>query len=369
MGGRVLFALSIAAFPEDFPQAGHGGGVRGGGGEGPRGGRRAGGRPHDPGPGAQVRAGGDRRGAPGPAAPQGRRAAGRRADPDQAAGDRAAGQRAAIGPDVRCATWRRPSTQMRALNRAASEVLVRHGIRGATDVTGFGLLGHGLEMARASGARLVFEAAALPALDGALDLARAGVETGGAEHNRRFTAPSLVVGRGCRAGAGGARARPADLRGPAGGDPGGRCRDGHGRRSQEPASRRGESGSWRRASPASSSASRQAARRRPVDAGVDQRSGHPTGLRDPRTGRNRPPRVDAVATPAPATASHMPSGHPRPTTSVARRVDAATSTRGRRDALPPAVDRCGPTGAPRQLPSNVPSIHSGSSSSIERSSR
>ena len=41
--------------------------------------------------------------------------------------------------------------QMRTLNRAASEVLVRHGIRGATDVTGFGLLGHGLEMARARG--------------------------------------------------------------------------------------------------------------------------------------------------------------------------------------------------------------------------
>ena len=40
---------------------------------------------------------------------------------------------------------------MRTLNRVASEVLARHDIRGATDVTGFGLLGHGLEMARASG--------------------------------------------------------------------------------------------------------------------------------------------------------------------------------------------------------------------------
>jgi len=79
------------------------------------------------------------------------------------------------------------------LNRAAAEVLVAHGIRGATDVTGFGLLGHGLEMARASGARLVFEAAALPALAGALALAAAGVETGGAGHNRRFVAPALEV--------------------------------------------------------------------------------------------------------------------------------------------------------------------------------
>ena len=77
---------------------------------------------------------------------------------------------------------------MRTLNRAASDVLVGLGIRGATDVTGFGLLGHGLEMARASGTRFVFDAAALPALPGALELAAAGVETGGAAHNRRFVA-------------------------------------------------------------------------------------------------------------------------------------------------------------------------------------
>jgi selenophosphate synthase len=53
-----------------------------------------------------------------------------------------------------------------------------------TDVTGFGLLGHGLEMARASGTSFAFEAAALPALPGALQLARLGVETVGAAHNR-----------------------------------------------------------------------------------------------------------------------------------------------------------------------------------------
>ena len=86
--------------------------------------------------------------------------------------------------------------QMRALNRAASDVLVRLGVRGATDVTGFGLLGHGLEMARASGTRFGFDAAALPALSGALELAAAGVETGGAAHNRRFVGRSLEVGAG-----------------------------------------------------------------------------------------------------------------------------------------------------------------------------
>jgi len=83
---------------------------------------------------------------------------------------------------------------MRTLNRAAAEVLVAAGIGGATDVTGFGLLGHGLEMARASGTRLAFDAATLPALPGALVLAAAGSETGGAGHNRRFVAPALDVG-------------------------------------------------------------------------------------------------------------------------------------------------------------------------------
>jgi len=86
--------------------------------------------------------------------------------------------------------------QMRTLNRAASEVFVGHDTSGATDVTGFGLLGHGLEMARASGTGFAFEAAALPALSGALDLARAGVETGGAAHNRRFVAAALSVAEG-----------------------------------------------------------------------------------------------------------------------------------------------------------------------------
>jgi selenide,water dikinase len=88
---------------------------------------------------------------------------------------------------------------MRMLNRAAAEVLVGQGTRGATDVTGFGLLGHGLEMARASGTRLVFDVAALPALPEALELAAEGLETDGAGHNRRFVAPALTVGSGVEA--------------------------------------------------------------------------------------------------------------------------------------------------------------------------
>ncbi len=82
---------------------------------------------------------------------------------------------------------------MSHLNRTASEVFVASGLRGATDVTGFGLLGHALEMARASGTRFVIDSMALPAIDGALELAAAGVETGGAAHNRRFLAGALDI--------------------------------------------------------------------------------------------------------------------------------------------------------------------------------
>jgi selenide,water dikinase len=195
MGGRVLFALSIAAFPEELPQdvlaevfGGASAKVR------EAGGTLAGGHTiRDPEPKYGLAVIGA-------------------AHPDRLL--RKGGARAGdallltkpLGTGLLVSGSRQGKTDaadlaaaidgMRTLNRAASEVLVAYDIRGATDVTGFGLLGHGLEVARASGARLVFDAAALPALPGALDLARAGVETGGAAHNRRFVAAELDVAAG-----------------------------------------------------------------------------------------------------------------------------------------------------------------------------
>jgi len=55
-----------------------------------------------------------------------------------------------------------------------------------TDVTGFGLLGHVHELASRSGVRAVLDAGELPALPGALELAAAGVRTGGDRRNREF---------------------------------------------------------------------------------------------------------------------------------------------------------------------------------------
>lgn len=74
---------------------------------------------------------------------------------------------------------------MLRLNRGAAEVAGAFGATGATDITGFGLLGHATEMVEASGAGLEVEAARLPLLPGARELAEAGHWSGGMKRNRR----------------------------------------------------------------------------------------------------------------------------------------------------------------------------------------
>ncbi len=72
------------------------------------------------------------------------------------------------------------------LNRGAADVLRPFAPNAVTDVTGFGLLGHAHELASRSGVRAVLDAESLPALPGALELAEAGVRTGGDRRNREF---------------------------------------------------------------------------------------------------------------------------------------------------------------------------------------
>jgi selenide,water dikinase len=80
---------------------------------------------------------------------------------------------------------------MTALNRAASEAALAAGCVAATDVTGFGLLGHLLKMARASAVSAVVDAAAVPYLDGARDAMRAGYVSGGTRRNLEWVRPHL----------------------------------------------------------------------------------------------------------------------------------------------------------------------------------
>ena len=195
MGGRVLFALSIAAFPEDLPRDVmtailHGasskvreaGGILAGGhtinDAEPKYGLAVTGVVH---PDRMLRKGGAR--------PGDRLFLTKRLG----TGLLVSGHRQGKASDV---AFDGAIRQMTTLNRAAADLIVREGVTAATDVTGFGLLGHGLEMARASGTRFVFDASALPALEGAQEMAVAGVETGGAAHNRRYVALALSVADG-----------------------------------------------------------------------------------------------------------------------------------------------------------------------------
>ncbi len=75
---------------------------------------------------------------------------------------------------------------MTRLNRVASQAAQAAGVRSATDVTGFGLIGHASEMAEASGVRFRIRFDALPWLPGALGYAEAWVFAGGAHSNHGF---------------------------------------------------------------------------------------------------------------------------------------------------------------------------------------
>jgi selenide,water dikinase len=73
---------------------------------------------------------------------------------------------------------------MTQLNRHASEEMRRQGVRACTDVTGYGLLGHGFEVAQASNVALEIVADTVPVLPGTVDMIREGFLTGGASANR-----------------------------------------------------------------------------------------------------------------------------------------------------------------------------------------
>ena len=184
MGGEVLFALAVAGFPRDFPntiiaevfrggaeKVGEAGGVIAGGhtvvDNEPKYGLCVTGRVH---PDRVMIKGGLR--------PRDRlfltKPLGTGVITTAAKGDAA---------DE--ATLRGAVASMLRLNRGAAEVAAACGARGATDVTGFGLLGHLTEMVDASGAGVIIEASRLPLLPGALALAAAGRFSGGMLRNRR----------------------------------------------------------------------------------------------------------------------------------------------------------------------------------------
>jgi selenide,water dikinase len=77
--------------------------------------------------------------------------------------------------------------------RYAAEAMREFDIKGATDVTGFALLGHAWEMACASNVSILIEPASVPLLDGALELAAAGMLTSGDKTNREYIGQDIEI--------------------------------------------------------------------------------------------------------------------------------------------------------------------------------
>lgn len=101
-----------------------------------------------------------------------------------------AGKRGLLDPD----TQRALTDSMRRLNAVAGRAALAVGAQCATDVTGFGLLGHASHIARASGVTIECAASRVPLLPRARELAAAGVRTGGAERNDAFLANRVQWG-------------------------------------------------------------------------------------------------------------------------------------------------------------------------------
>lgn len=74
---------------------------------------------------------------------------------------------------------------MKRLNKSASQLAVEFGLRGGTDITGYGLLGHGMELAEASGVSLKLDFANIPFISGARKYAEKGAFAGGAFDNKK----------------------------------------------------------------------------------------------------------------------------------------------------------------------------------------
>jgi selenide,water dikinase len=83
---------------------------------------------------------------------------------------------------------------MTTLNKAARDAMVKYRVHACTDVTGFGLLGHGLEMAQGSGVELEIHVNAVDLLPEAAELAKMGILPEGMYRNRSFAEDAVDPG-------------------------------------------------------------------------------------------------------------------------------------------------------------------------------
>ena len=83
---------------------------------------------------------------------------------------------------------------MKRLNKSAAQQALEFGLRAGTDITGYGLLGHSMEMANASGVSLKFEFEKIPFVTGARKYAQQWIFPGGAFDNKKYFEPNVEFG-------------------------------------------------------------------------------------------------------------------------------------------------------------------------------
>ena len=94
-----------------------------------------------------------------------------------------------IEPD----TVTRVTNCMAALNDKASELMQETGVHAATDITGFGFLGHTIQLAKNSGVGISIDTATIPFFPEAGELARQGIAPGGLQRNREFYSLNVKI--------------------------------------------------------------------------------------------------------------------------------------------------------------------------------
>ena len=90
-------------------------------------------------------------------------------------------------------TVTRVTNCMAALNDKASELMQETGVHAATDITGFGFLGHTIQLAKNSGVGISIDVAAIPFFPEADEFARQGLCPGGLQRNREFYSPNVKI--------------------------------------------------------------------------------------------------------------------------------------------------------------------------------
>ncbi len=95
-----------------------------------------------------------------------------------------AGKKLNSVPDI---IYSQALTSMMQLNNSACEVMQNYGVKCATDITGFGLLGHTLKLSAASGVSIIIDSSSIPMLEGTYNLADLGFIPGAVFRNQDYT--------------------------------------------------------------------------------------------------------------------------------------------------------------------------------------